>query len=169
MAFAEKLSELRKRKGLTQQALAMKIGLGISQVKRYEGGKSSPTLEVIKNIAKILGVSADELVFDQNESVASSRIFDKKLLEQFELISMMSPNDQFAIKVILDGMILKSKIEEVMPSRIDTSWSSKMQEVVTDLRKGAEEYSDEEIDDTIDKAIIAVRSEGKAEGEHIAS
>jgi len=87
MPFAEKLSKLRKEKGFTQQGLSQKICVGISQMKRYEGGKSSPTLAIIKNIAKTLGVSSDELIFDKSESVASSKIFDRKLLEQFGLIS----------------------------------------------------------------------------------
>ena len=159
MPFAEKLSKLRKEKGFTQQGLAQKIGVGISQMKRYEGGKSSPTLEIIKNIAKTLGVSSDELIFDKSESVASSKIFDRKLLEQFELISMMSPHEQYAIKTVLDGMIVKSRIDEVMPSQKDTTWSREMEKVVLELRKGAEEYSDEEIDEIVDEAVKAVRAE----------
>ena len=159
MPFAEKLSKLRKEKGFTQQGLSQKIGVGISQMKRYEGGKSSPTLEIIKNIAKTLGVSSDELIFDKSESVASSKIFDRKLLEQFELISMMSPHEQYAIKTVLDGMIIKSRIDEVMPSQKDTTWSREMEKVVLELRKGAEEYSDEEIDEIVDGAVKAVRAE----------
>ncbi|MBW1899569.1 MAG: helix-turn-helix transcriptional regulator [Deltaproteobacteria bacterium] len=164
MQFAEKLSKLRKEKGFTQQGLAQKIGVGISQIKRYEGRKSSPTLEIIKNIAKTLGVSSDELIFDKSESVASSKIFDRKLLEQFELISMMRPHEQFAIKTVIEGMIVKSRIDEVMPSPKDTSWSKEMEKVISKLRKGAEEYSDEEIDEIVDEAVRAVRAE-KSYGE----
>ena len=61
------LSNKRKEKGLTQEEMAKKAGVGIAQMRRYEKGKSSPTLEVIKNIAKTLGVSADELIFDKKE------------------------------------------------------------------------------------------------------
>ncbi len=158
MPFAERLSKLRKEKGFTQQGLAQKIGVGISQMKRYEGGKSSPTLAIIKNIAKTLGVSSDELIFDKSESVASSKIFDRKLLEQFGLISMMRPHEQFAIKTVLEGMIVKSKLDEVMPYRKDTTWSKEMEKVISELRKGAEEYADEEIDEIVDEAVKAVRA-----------
>ncbi|MBI4823397.1 MAG: helix-turn-helix transcriptional regulator, partial [Nitrospirae bacterium] len=48
MPFAEKLSKLRKDRGLTQEELAKKVGVGIAQMRRYEKGASSPTLEVIK-------------------------------------------------------------------------------------------------------------------------
>ena len=67
MPFAEKLSRIRKRQGLTQQELAQKVGIGIAQMRRYEGGKSLPTLEVIKNLALTLKISTDELIFEDNE------------------------------------------------------------------------------------------------------
>ena len=69
MPFAEKLSKLRNERGLTQQEMAGLVGVGIAQMRRYEKGNSSPTLEVIKNIARTLGISADELIFDENERV----------------------------------------------------------------------------------------------------
>ena len=72
MPFAEKLSKLRKEKGLTQQEMAQRAGVGIAQMRRYEAGKSSPTLEVIKNIAKTLKISSDELIFDKNEGFVPS-------------------------------------------------------------------------------------------------
>ncbi len=159
MAFAEKISKLRNERGLTQQDMANMIGVGIAQIRRYEKGKSSPTLEVIKNIAKTLGVSADELIFDEGEGVAAAKIVDRKLLEQFELISSMDLHDQYAIKTILEGMIVKSRLEEVMPSQKDEGWSKEMRQVVSELRKGAERYSDEEIDDIVDDAVKAVREE----------
>ena len=64
--------------------MANLIGVGIAQLRRYEKGKSSPTLDVIKNIARTLGISADELIFDEHERVAAAKILDRKLLEQFD-------------------------------------------------------------------------------------
>ncbi len=101
MPFAEKLSKLRNNKGLTQKEMAKMAGIGIAQLRRYEGGKSSPTLKVIKNISKTLGVSADELIFDEGEGVASNKILDRELLEQFEMVSRLGSNDKDAIKTIL--------------------------------------------------------------------
>lgn len=159
MPFAEKLAKLRKEKGFTQQQMAKKAGVGVAQMRRYEKGNSSPTLEVIKNIAKTLGVSADELIFDEPEGVASGRILDRELLEQFELVSRMNPHDKEAIKTILESMIVKSKLEEVMPAKSDTAWSREMRKVLSELRKGAEGYSQEEIEAIVDEAVQAVREE----------
>ena len=160
MPFAEKLSKLRNERGLTQQEMAKLIGVGIAQMRRYERGKSSPTLEIIKNIARSLGVSADELIFDEGERVAAAKILDRKLLEQFEIISNLHSQDKDAVKIILEGVIVKSRLEEVMPSsRRDESWSREMKKVVTEFRKGAEEYSDDEIEDIVDEAVNAVRAQ----------
>lgn len=158
MPFAEKLAKLRKDKGLTQEDLAKKIGVGIAQMRRYEKGASSPTLEVIKNMAKTLGISADDLIFDENEGVAPTHILDRKLLEQFEMLSRMSPHDKEAVQTIIDSMIIKSRLQEVMS---DTAWTKEMTKVVSEFRKGAEGYSEEEIDSTVDEAVAAVRAENK--------
>jgi transcriptional regulator with XRE-family HTH domain len=104
MAFADKLTEIRKTRKLTQQELAEKAGIGISQMRRYEKGSSSPTLEVIKNLAITLGVSTDELIFDNDERVAASRILDKELLHQFEMVSNRN--------LTVSGMLLRNNIAE---------------------------------------------------------
>jgi len=159
MPFAEKLSKLRKEKGLTQQEMAQIAGVGIVQIRRYEKGTASPTLEVIKNIANNLGASTDELILDKTDEPVSYKILDRTLLEQFKLVSKLNPHDKDAIKTILESMIIKSRLEEIMPSETDIAWSGEMHEVVSELRTGAEEYSEEEINNIVDEAVNAVRGE----------
>ncbi len=158
MPFAERLAKLRKDKGLTQEDLAKKIGVGIAQMRRYEKGASSPTLEIIKNMAKTLGVSADDLIFDENEGVAPAHILDRKLLEQFEMLSRMNPHDKEAVQTIIDSMIIKNRLQEVMS---DSAWTKEMRTVVSEFRKGAGGFSEEEIDSIVDEAVAAVRAEKK--------
>ena len=161
MAFAEKLSTMRKQKGFTQEEMAKKAGVGIAQLRRYEGGKSSPTLEVIKNIAISLGVTTDDLIFDEGEGAVPGKVLDRKLLEHFELISKMNPRDKEALKTILESMILKSRLDEIMPTRTDSDWSKEMRSVVAEFQEGAAGYSDDEIDRIVDETVTAVR-EAKA-------
>jgi|GEM_PF-714113 len=161
MPFADTLSKLRKTKGLTQEDLAKKIGVGIAQMRRYEKGVSSPTLEIIKGMANTLGASADELIFGENEGVATARILDKKLLEQFETISRLNPHDKEALMTIIESVIIKNKIQEVLPPMSDTAWSKKMRSVIAEFRKGAAGYSTEEIESIVDEAVSAVRAEEK--------
>lgn len=159
MPFSEKLSKMRNDRGLTQQQMAAMIGVGIAQIRRYEKGKSSPTLEVIKNIAKTLGISADELLFDKGEGVADARIMDKKLLEQFEMVSRLNPRDKEAIMTIIDSMIIKNRLEQVMPGASDAAWTNQMRKMVAEFRDSAKDYTEDEIDSLVDEAVQAVRSE----------
>ena len=57
MPFSDRLSSLRKQRGLTQESLAELITITKTQVYRYENGSSQPTLEVIKRIAIALSVT----------------------------------------------------------------------------------------------------------------
>jgi len=159
MAFANKLTEIRKTRKLTQQELAEKAGIGISQMRRYERGKSSPTLEVIKNLAITLGVSTDELIFDNDERVAASRILDKELLRQFEMVSSLTPHDIDAVKTVLESIIVRNRIEEILPGKETPSWEEEMREVQQKFRKKASRYSEQEIEDIVNEAVTEVRAE----------
>lgn len=61
MAFASRLADLRKQRSLTQDALAEAVGVHVSQTRRYEAGTSTPTLDVLRNVAIALSDSADAL------------------------------------------------------------------------------------------------------------
>ncbi|MEK7333532.1 MAG: helix-turn-helix transcriptional regulator, partial [Nitrospirota bacterium] len=98
MSFGKNLSRFRKEKGLTQEELVKKSGVAISQIRRYEADNSSPTLDVVTRLAKSLGVSIDELVFDKATGIASTRLMDRELLEQFEMVSALDEDEREAVK-----------------------------------------------------------------------
>lgn len=102
MDFPERLAALRKKKGLTQKALAEAVGIHLTQLSRYESGSSQPTLEVIRKLAVALSVSADELIFDEKERGPGD---DLRL--QFEAVSKFSAEEKRVIKSVLEGLILK--------------------------------------------------------------
>jgi transcriptional regulator with XRE-family HTH domain len=70
-----------------------------------EAGTSQPTLEVLRKLAVVLGVSADVLLFDQDER---GRDEDFKL--QFEALSALSPKEKQVAKAVLDAMIVKNQV-----------------------------------------------------------
>lgn len=100
--FPERLAALRKQHSLTQQTLAERIGVHVVQLRRYEAGTSQPTLDVIRKIATALQVSADMLLFGQDE-----RGPDEDLRLQFEAISRFDEEEKRVIRSLLEGMILK--------------------------------------------------------------
>lgn len=102
MTIPGKLSNIRKEKGLSQQALADAIGLHVNQIKRYESGSSQPSLDTLKKISKALRVSIDSLVFNDDEIGPSDT-----LRMQFQAISQMPEDEQEIILELLEGMIIK--------------------------------------------------------------
>ncbi len=100
--FPKRLAALRKERGLSQQALADKIGMHVIQIRRYEAGKSQPTLDVIRNLAIALGVTADTLIFENHE-----RSPDEDLRLQFEMLTQFSSDEKKVAKAVLEGLILK--------------------------------------------------------------
>ena len=108
MPFPKKLAALRKENGLTQQALADKISIHVSQLKRYEAGTSQPTLDVLRKIALSLHVSSDVLLFDEGD-----RGPDDDLQLHFEAVSKLDPDEKHTIKELLEGMLLKHEAKKV--------------------------------------------------------
>jgi transcriptional regulator with XRE-family HTH domain len=102
MDFPERLAALRKERKLTQQALADKVGVHLSQIRRYESDETQPTLEVIRRLAIALSVSADMLIFDKDE-----RGPDDDLRLQFEALSQFSPEEKQIAKTLLESLILR--------------------------------------------------------------
>ena len=105
MQFPERLTTLRKARGFTQQTLAEMAGVAVLQIRRYEGGSSQPTLDVIRRLAIALGISADMLVFDEQERGPA-----EQLRYQFETISRMPQYEQDVIRELLDAMIIKNQV-----------------------------------------------------------
>jgi len=102
MIFPKQLLAFRKKRGYTQQMLADKIGIHVTQIKRYEAGAAQPTLEVFRKIVLALNVSADTMLFDGDE-----RGPDDELRLQFEAISGFDSQEKLIIREVLEGLILK--------------------------------------------------------------
>ncbi len=59
--IGERIKELRKRDGRTQEALATALGVTAQAVSRWEANGGYPDMEILPSIANYFGVSIDEL------------------------------------------------------------------------------------------------------------
>ena len=62
MEFNEKLQELRKRKGITQEELAEAIFVSRAAVSKWESGRGYPSIDSLKILARFFSVTVDELI-----------------------------------------------------------------------------------------------------------
>lgn len=67
MAFAENLKRLREKTGMTQNDLAVDVGVSQTMIAQYERGLKLPTVVVGVDIAKILGTTVEKLVEQEKE------------------------------------------------------------------------------------------------------
>ena len=62
MEFNEKLQELRKQKGLTQEELAESLYVSRTAISKWESGRGYPNIDSLKATAKFFEVTIDELL-----------------------------------------------------------------------------------------------------------
>lgn len=99
MIFADKLIELRKKSGWSQEELAEQMNVTRQSVSKWEGAQSVPDLEKIIQLSKLFGVSTDYLLKDEieaNENESASLKTEEKL--NVRRVSMEEANKFLAAK-----------------------------------------------------------------------
>lgn len=112
MDFAHRLAALRKDRGLTQLALAERVGIHVSNIRRYEAGTSQPTLDVLRNLALALSTSADSLLFEDDERGPE----DTSLRLHLEALDQLDPDEQAAIRTVIEGTLLRHQARRLAAS-----------------------------------------------------
>ena len=65
--LGNRLAQLRKEKGISQEELADKLGVSRQAVSKWERGEASPDTDNLIELAKIYNISLDELVGNKKE------------------------------------------------------------------------------------------------------
>ncbi len=112
MDFATRLVTLRKDRRLTQVALAERVGIHVSNIRRYEAGTSQPTLDVLRNLALALTTSADSLLFEPEERGPEN----PSLRLRLEAIDQLDPDEQAAIRALIEGALLRHQARQLAAS-----------------------------------------------------
>ena len=61
------LKNIREKKGISQVQLAVMLGVTQGSISAWETGRWEPSLDMIRRIAQIFGVTVDELIGDDEE------------------------------------------------------------------------------------------------------
>lgn len=88
------IAKQRKEKGLTQQELGDKVGVGYRAVSKWETGQTMPDISIINELSKTLGITTDELLNGElNKPKPSTSKPNKKYL-------------LFLIPIIIIGIVI---------------------------------------------------------------
>lgn len=129
MEFNEKLQQLRKSRGITQDDLAKSLYVSRTAISKWESGRGYPNIESLKEIAKFFSISVDDLLsgekilyLAEKENKGNIKILCDILFGMVDLCSLLLiilplyPNtvDGFIYSVSLANYIQLSKISLVV-------------------------------------------------------
>lgn len=162
--FSRNLRRLRLNKGLTQEQLSQLLGVSVQSVSRWECGNTLPDVMLLPVIARLYGVTVDDLYREDAKAYPS---YAQRLLAVYEAsgrtedflaaeleFSRMSPQEQTPDDLRAWGvlyhymtkrcaLLAQHKLEQAMthPARTDTVFYAAAQQktaLLCDLGRGAE-------------------------------
>ena len=78
MTLSLKLYNLRRKQGLSQEALAEKLNCSRQAISKWENGPTSPDAEMLQKYSELFGVSIDYLVKEDIEEPTSVQPIEKR-------------------------------------------------------------------------------------------
>lgn len=103
--FSQNLKALRHKKGLTQEALAIKLNVTRQTISKWEKGISVPDAEMLVQLAEILEVSISQLLGQQvPESVDKNEIANY-LAQIVEQLAIKNRRTRRIVKIVV-GIIV---------------------------------------------------------------
>jgi len=99
MKFNEKLIELRKRAGLSQEELGYKLNVTRQTVSKWELGQTTPEMDKLAEMAKIFNVSVDELINEAEVTQNVNPIIEDKPIQD-------KKTKRNTVRIIIVGLLV---------------------------------------------------------------
>lgn len=107
--IGQRIARLRKERGITQKEFAELLGIAQSVISDYERGKLRLHSELIINVAKILGVSVNEILdSEDNKKKPDNLVVNRKIYKRLKAIDKLPKRDQEALFRTIDTFLLKT-------------------------------------------------------------
>lgn len=72
--IGQRIRKVRKARGLSQEALAEKVGISVTHMSHIETGNTKLSLPVLVSLADVLEVRTDELLYEKSAAEHSAAI-----------------------------------------------------------------------------------------------
>lgn len=114
MILADKIIDLRKKAGCSQEELAQQLGVSRQSVSKWEGAQSIPDIDKILQMSRIFGVSTDYLLKDEielpaEEPAAADSTPALRRVSMEEASRYLALSRETAPKLALATTIIKNK------------------------------------------------------------
>jgi len=112
MDIAANIKRLREQQGWIQKQVAAELGIGYSNYNKMENGAREPSVEELQKLAKLYGITVDELL--NPEDITSKEVFiaNEKTSEQMKLIQELDDDDRQTIFRLIDKMLTNKKFKD---------------------------------------------------------
>jgi transcriptional regulator with XRE-family HTH domain len=110
-SFGERLARLRKAAGYSLRELAEEVGISHIMLVHYEKHSGYPSAQLLPRLAKVLGVSADQLLGIEPVK-ENGRGQDNRLWRRFRQVEKLPPNQRRPIIQFLDAFLEKEKLKK---------------------------------------------------------
>ena len=116
--FGQRFQRLRKAKNLTQEDIASKIGITAQSVSKWENDLSAPDINILLELADILGVSVEELLGRESHKVTivKNNFDDRKAILRIVVDDSDGDNVRINFPIALGealiGKVCQSAIED---------------------------------------------------------
>jgi len=89
------------------------VGISYAQIGRYETKGAQPPATTLQKIADTPGVSPDFLIYGSAEDKANASLSDPQLINHFEAVEQLDPDDQDVVKKLIDAFITKRQLQKL--------------------------------------------------------
>lgn len=104
--IGNKIKELRKNKGLTQEDLAKKIGVSLISIQRWENNQYSPSFNDLYKILKILNASLHDIMSIEDKKKCQIIKSTQKIIQVSDdslLFAGIKKNDKLIIDTLINS------------------------------------------------------------------
>jgi transcriptional regulator with XRE-family HTH domain len=110
-----RLKITREKKRFSQKELSQLIEVAPNQYSKIEAGKVVPSLKTLARAAKILEVSADELIFGE-EPIAKTETKNTALIQRIEHIENLPPEEKYIANELLTLIFTRNSLKNIVGS-----------------------------------------------------
>lgn len=103
--IGQNISNLRKKRGLTQKELADQIGISQSLLSHYEIGRLHLSSLMIIKIARSLKISADKILCINSNNQDEATVHSLKIIKRLKKIDQLSSFEQKALLKTIDNFL----------------------------------------------------------------
>ena len=114
--ISDRVTQIRKQKGLTQNELAERVGISKAQMSRYIAKGVQPPANVLAKMADELGVSMDFLLNGNTDDKAASSLSHAEVIQQYKEVDQLPVDERKTVIKVVAALLRDYKTRQAYAS-----------------------------------------------------